>query len=222
MNADEQRDFTEFVEACAHSLFRTAMGLTGDRQQAEDLLQTVLANAARHWDRIRRADQPAAYVRRALYHQNISWWRRLSSRRERPVPALPETADPRDQTAAVDLRLMVAAGLRRLGPRQRAVLVMRYFDDLPDAEIATILGCGPGTVKSQTRDALARLRRIAPELAEFTTAGKGGRRCLRNCARGSWCSRARCRRPASRTTCGGAAGGCAGAPGRSPPVSRWC
>ena len=75
MNADEQRDFTEFVEACAHSLFRTAMGLTGDRQQAEDLLQTVLANAARHWDRIRRADQPAAYVRRALYppeHQLVA------------------------------------------------------------------------------------------------------------------------------------------------------
>jgi RNA polymerase sigma-70 factor (sigma-E family) len=164
VNEEERRDFTEFVEACAHSLFRTAMGLTGDRQQAEDLLQTVLAKAARHWGRIQRADQPAAYVRRSLYHENVSWWRRLSSRREHVVPAFPDRADPRDETATVDLRLSVAAGLRRLGHRQRAVLVMRYFDDLPDVEIAKILGCGEGTVRSQAARALARLRVLCPEL----------------------------------------------------------
>jgi RNA polymerase sigma factor (sigma-70 family) len=104
-----------------------------------------------------------------MYHQQVSWWRRRRVS-ERPYERLPETAtsDSADTTA---VRIAVAAALARLTPRQRAVLVLRYFDDQPDSVVADLLGCSVGTVKSQTHKALAKLRATAPELADLDLEG---------------------------------------------------
>jgi RNA polymerase sigma-70 factor (sigma-E family) len=161
MDAEAKRDFGAFVATRSPALFRTAMALTGHRQQAEDLLQTALAKSVRHWSRIRHG-QPEAYVRTAMYRQYATWWRRLRGR-EFPTAELPEIPLA-DQTAGVDLTLALAAALRRLAPRYRAVLVLRYLEDLPTEQIAEILGCSPATVRSQTVRALGRLRQLCPEL----------------------------------------------------------
>lgn len=162
MDRELERDFTAFVQVRSSSLFRTAMALTGHREQAQDLLQTALANAARHWHRIREG-HPEAYLRRSMYLQTASWWRRRSRGREVVTDEVPErpTADP----PPIELRLALVAALRRLGPRQRGVLVLRYLEDLPDEQIAEILGCRQSTVRSQVARALERLRQLCPELA---------------------------------------------------------
>jgi RNA polymerase sigma-70 factor (sigma-E family) len=162
MNAETERDFVSFVEARSHRLFRIAMALTGHRQQAEDLLQTVLAKAVRHWGRIQH--HPEAYLRKAMYRQHVSWWRRGAHGREVSTDRLPERAAAGDATARVDLSLALRTALRRLAPRYRAVLVLRYLEDLSDQEIAEILGCKPSTVRSQTSRALDRLRAVCPDL----------------------------------------------------------
>jgi RNA polymerase sigma-70 factor (sigma-E family) len=163
MDADLEAEFSDFVAARSHSLFRTALALTGHRQQAEDLLQTVLIKGARHWPRI-RSGAPEAYLRTALYRQRTSWWRSLRRRPEVATDTVPETAVTGDATADVDLHLALRQALARLAPKHRAVLVLRYFEDRPDAEIAEILGCAESTVRSQAVRALARLRQLAPEL----------------------------------------------------------
>jgi RNA polymerase sigma-70 factor (sigma-E family) len=162
MDAETRADFTAFVETRSAALFRTAMALTGHRQQAEDLLQTVLAKSVRHWERL-RTGQPEAYVRTAMYRQYATWWRRRSRGRETPTADLPEIAGL-DQTAGVDLSLALTAALRRLAPRHRAVLILRYLEDRPNNEVADILGCTQATVRSQTARALRRLRELCPEL----------------------------------------------------------
>jgi RNA polymerase sigma-70 factor (sigma-E family) len=162
MNADLEREYSEFVEARSHALFRTALALTGHRQQAEDLLQTVLTRGVRHWARI-RATAPEAYLRTALYREYTSWWRRLRRAREVSAEQVPEVATA-DGTTAVDLRLALRAALARLAPKHRAVLVLRYFEDRPDSEIAEVLGCAESTVRSQAARALARLRDLCPKL----------------------------------------------------------
>jgi RNA polymerase sigma-70 factor (sigma-E family) len=159
MDAELHEDFGAFVATRSPALFRTAMALTGHRQQAEDLLQTALARSVRHWAKIRDG-QPEAYVRTAMYRQHVTWWRR---RRETPTDRVPERAGA-DATAGVDLSLALVAGLRQLAPRHRAVLVLRYLEDLPTEEIAEILGCTPSTVRSQTARALGRLRALCPDL----------------------------------------------------------
>lgn len=156
MSAEKEREFVSFVEARSHSLFRTAMALTGHRQQAEDLLQTVLAKAFRRWNSIE--GNPESYVRRALYRQQVSWWRRPASRIEVSTAYVPDQAAARDPIGQVDLNLALQDALRRLAPKYRAVLVLRYLEDLPDAEIAQILGCRPSTVRSQATRALRLLR----------------------------------------------------------------
>jgi RNA polymerase sigma-70 factor (sigma-E family) len=162
MNRDLERDFTAFVESRAPHLFRTAMGLTGDRQHAEDLLQTVLARAFVRWREIRDG-HPEAYLRRAMYLQCVSRWRLRSYGRELSTDQLPERSDC-DESAAVDLRLALHKALRRLAPKQRAIVVLRYLEDLPDTEIAKIVGCAPVTVRTQLSRALERLRVLCPEL----------------------------------------------------------
>lgn len=158
MTPDEAA-YEEFVRACTPSLSRTAYLLTGDVHLAEDLLQHALIQVARRWERIHGHPEP--YARRILATQNISWWR---SRRRRPEVALegwhdrPQPAS--DPTLGVDL----VAALARLTPRQRAVLVLRYADDLTETQVADVLGIRPGTVKSIARQAAARMRAIAPEL----------------------------------------------------------
>ncbi|GIG90391.1 SigE family RNA polymerase sigma factor [Plantactinospora endophytica] len=163
MNSEQQQEFTDFVEARSASLFRTALALTGHRQQAEDLLQTVLARAARHWGRI-RTGQPEAYVRTALYRERTSWWRSLRRRPETSLDPVPERSSGTDEMALVDLNLALRQALGQLAPKHRAVLVLRYLEDLPDSEIAEILRCTESTVRSQAARALARLRDLCPGL----------------------------------------------------------
>ncbi len=162
---DRYAGFSEFVAMRERALLRTAFLLTADRQLAEDLLQSVLAKAAMHWPRVRDG-RPEAYVRRALYRESISRWRHRRHMDEQPTALVPDRAGP-SREDEVDLRLTVVNALRRLAPRQRAVLVLRFYEDLSEEQIADALRCSVGTVKSQTHDALRRLRTVAPELAEF-------------------------------------------------------
>ena len=148
--------FAEFVVARQAALLRTAYLLTGHAQDAEDLVQTTLVKVVPQWRRIQ--DNPEAYVRRVLVNENISRWRRRRWR-EHATDVLPETLS--DEPDRADL-LAVRDALRTLAPRQRAVLVLRYYEGLSEAEIAATLGIAPGTVKSQARAGLARLRRALP------------------------------------------------------------
>lgn len=156
-----EHDFHAFVVARTPALSRTAYLLTGDAHLAEDLVQTALFKAARAWDRIQGHPEP--YVRRILYTQNVSWWR---SRRNVPETAL-EGYDGPAPTPDTDLRLSLEQALARLTTRQRTVIVLRYFEDLTEVQTADMLGIGAGTVKSITRQALGRLRLLAPELSEL-------------------------------------------------------
>lgn len=157
MTTEEPDGFREFVAARSAALVRSAWLLTGDEAAAQDLVQTALVKTWTRWSRIVRQDAPEAYVRRVMMSTFLSWTRRLS-RRELLVELVPERADPRDDVADVELRSPVHRALCALPPRQRAVIVLRYFDDLTEAQTATVLGCSVGTVKSQNAKALAKLR----------------------------------------------------------------
>ena len=143
--------FEEYVAARRGTLLRTAYLLTGSHDDAEDLVQVALIKAVPHWKRI--ADHPEPYVRKILARESVSRWRRRRWR-ELPSDDLPET--PVDGPAAERVELQRA--LARLAPRQRAVIVLRYYEDLTEVETARVLGISVGTVKSQARDALTRLR----------------------------------------------------------------
>ena len=168
--------FEEFVYARPGSLLRTALLLTGqNRAEAEDLLQLALERAYRHWPRVCRSGEPERYVRGILANASADRWRRLARRAERPLSA--PGADPAlpDHSAVVADRDYLLRALAALPPRQRAVLVLRYFDDLSEAETADMLGCSLGTVKSQAARGLARLRDPAgPPEARRSTAAPGG------------------------------------------------
>ncbi|MFF5208595.1 SigE family RNA polymerase sigma factor [Streptosporangium sp. NPDC000396] len=160
MDAAEERRFREFVSARSPALMRLAYLLTGgDQHAAEDLLQAALAKTVMKW---RSVDAPEAYVRQAMYRQQVSWWR---ARRETVVATPPDRAVA-DGTHGVDLQIVMRRALARLTARQRAVLILRYYEDLPEAEVAVVLGCSVGTVRSTTHRSLARLRDLAPELRE--------------------------------------------------------
>jgi RNA polymerase sigma-70 factor (sigma-E family) len=153
---DTPEGFAEFVTARSPVLLRTAFLLCRDWALAEDLLQTALARAWTAWRRIEGNPEP--YVRKILANTYAAWWRRRWNG-ERPTGRLPEPAGPvADPAGGVDERDRVWQALGRLPRRQRAVLVLRYFEDLPVAEIADTLGCSVGTVKSQASRALAKLR----------------------------------------------------------------
>ncbi|SEM33371.1 SigE family RNA polymerase sigma factor [Nonomuraea pusilla] len=154
--------FREFVLARQQALMRTAYLLTGDAHLAEDLLQSVLVNVARHWPKLARDGNPEAYTRKALVNQYVSWRRR--PRHELPSADPPERSVSYDE-AALD-RIVLRRALDRLTRKQRAVIVLRFWEDLTEAQTAAALGCSVGTVKSQTHHALARLRALAPELME--------------------------------------------------------
>ncbi|WP_031477378.1 SigE family RNA polymerase sigma factor [Streptomyces bicolor] len=168
MDAQAQDSFRKFVENRSSALLKTAVLLTGgDRHAAEDLLQNALIKAAGRWHRI---DEPEAYVRQILYRQQISRWRLKWWRRELTVAEPPETGANPDAAPAAELRLLMRGALARLTDRQRTVLVLRYFEDLPEADVARMLGCSVGTVRSTTHRSLARLRSLAPELAALGEA----------------------------------------------------
>jgi RNA polymerase sigma-70 factor (sigma-E family) len=158
----EEAAFNEFVVARSSALMRTAYLLTQDHQLAEDLVQTALFKAALRWQRI--TGDPEHYVRRILYTESISWWRR---RTRRVAESAPRYDEPSGVGVDVDLQLSLERALARLTPRQRAVLVLRYYEALTEVEAARVLGVGVGTVKSMHRQALARLRASAPELRDL-------------------------------------------------------
>jgi RNA polymerase sigma-70 factor (sigma-E family) len=149
--------FAEFVTARSPRLLRTAYLLTQDWPAAEDLLQTALVKAWAVWKRL--DGDPEPYVRRILMNTYSSWWQRRW-RGEHATGEVPESTSD-DQHSVVDERDRVWRALRRLPRRQRAVLVLRYFEDLPEAQIADVLGISPGTVKSQAAKALANRRPLA-------------------------------------------------------------
>jgi RNA polymerase sigma-70 factor (sigma-E family) len=158
--------FEEFVGARSRALLRTAYLLTHDHALAEDLLQASLTRAWFAWKRI--DGDPEPYVRKILVNTFASWWRR-KWRGEQPTEHLPETG-VEDHTEPTDLW----SAMERLPRRMRAVVVLRYFEDLTEAQTADVLGCSVGTVKSQTSKALAKLR-IDPALAEVPdTSGSSG------------------------------------------------
>ena len=150
--------FAEFVRDRSPELLRSAWLLTGDWHAAHDLVQTALEKSWPRWGR--RIEHPEAYVRRVMLTTYLSWRRRKWSG-EVPTAALPDGSTAVDP----DLRMALLAVLGRLTSRQRAVIVLRYFDDLPEAETAGLLGCSVGTVKSHASRGLQELRAM-PGLAE--------------------------------------------------------
>ncbi|MEO3798113.1 SigE family RNA polymerase sigma factor [Nonomuraea sp. B10E15] len=159
---DRNASFQAFADAHQHRLMRLAYLLTGDAHLAEDLLQSVLVRMYGRWPRLRHVDRPEAYARRTMVNQHISWRRRRATG-EVSIANPPERAhDPEDSTV---LRVVLRQALMRLTPKQRVVLVLRFYEDRTERDVAGLLGCSVGTVKSQTHHALARLRALAPELA---------------------------------------------------------
>ncbi|HEX6870140.1 MAG TPA: SigE family RNA polymerase sigma factor [Micromonosporaceae bacterium] len=170
--------FDEFVLTRGPALARTAYLLTGDRHLAEELLQTALTRTAERWRQVAAGGQAEAYVRRAMVNQRTSWWRRRRTAQayQPPDPGrsggsgglvvygerLGPVADHAQRSAD---RITLAQALATLAPRQRAIIVLRFYEDYSVAETAEALGCTNGTVKSQTHDALRRLRALLPDLA---------------------------------------------------------
>ena len=152
--ARHDADFTEFVQASWPGLYRTAYLLLGDRELAEDLAQTALAKTYAAWSRIDERAAAPAYARRTLVNTASSWFRKKGWRNELPTSSMPETAYVSDPST----RPAVIGALGQLPPRQRAVVVLRFYEDLSVAETADALGCSAGTVKSQTFEAFAKLR----------------------------------------------------------------
>jgi RNA polymerase sigma-70 factor (sigma-E family) len=164
VNAEDE--FDSFVRARTHALLRSAYLLTGDQQLAEDLVQSALAKTHQAWKRLVDTGNAEAYARRTMYHLQVSWWRRRRVAEVMPE-RMPDRAGRDDPAATVSLRLALKDALLQLTDRQRAVLVLRFFEDCTESEAADLLGVSVGTVKSQTAKALARLRAIAPELADL-------------------------------------------------------
>ena len=164
--------FDAFVAARGPALLRSAYLLTGDRQLAEDVVQEALSRVIGRWGRLMRHGDPEAYVRRVVYSAVVDRSRRRSSGElvSDQVDALSvgggasrASADGADDVLT---RLTLHDALSRLTGRQRQVLVLRFYEDLSELHTAEVMGCSPGTVKSQTAHALRRLRVLAPELAE--------------------------------------------------------
>ncbi|MEV8314592.1 SigE family RNA polymerase sigma factor [Streptomyces sp. NPDC059900] len=161
MEASNHDEFREFVAMRSTALLRLAVLLTGgDRHAAEDLLQIALMKAYGRWARI---EQPEAYVRQIMYRQQVNRWRLRRHRAETTVPVLPESGSQGAESES-ELRIALWAALGRLTKRQRAVVVLRYFEDLPEAEVAALLRCPVGTVRSTAHRSLAKLRGLVPEL----------------------------------------------------------
>ena len=157
-----ETEFIAFVEQRSSALIRVAYALTGDQRAAEDLVQGALAKAYARWSKIHGDAEP--YVRRIIYNDRASGWRRPARQAELSVAELPERAAPGRHDHDVTLRITLRQALLSLPPRQRAVLVLRFLEDRTIEETAEVLGCRPGTVASQTSRALAKLRDLVPAL----------------------------------------------------------
>jgi RNA polymerase sigma-70 factor (sigma-E family) len=157
---EARRLFGEFVASRTQALMALGYLLTGDRYAAEDLLQAALAKTYAKW-RTLRNENPEAYVRTVMYRQQVSWWRQPRRQRESTVAAPIELAGP-DPNTETDLRVAMRAALRELPPAQRAVIVLRYYEDLSETQVAETLGCSVGTVRSRTHRAVTALRALFP------------------------------------------------------------
>ena len=170
MQTAEEEEFREFVVGCRHRLLRTAYALCGNRDRAEDLVQVTLVRTYRSWQRIRRREAPEAYARKVLVNLNIRWWQGRARRGEQLTAAVPDLAAPQPELDFEGQDLLWRA-IQSLPPRMRAVVVLRYLEELKEYEAAEVLGCSVGTVKSQTSRALTKLRHILTEQDESKSTG---------------------------------------------------
>ena len=166
----EPPDFADFVQRRSAAMLRAAWLLTGgDWALAEDLVQTALGEVWRHWSRVAEMAAPDAYAHKIMVNTCLRWrGRRWTG--EVASARLPETGTATDGFHQVDVRESLRHALRQLTVKQRAVIMLRYFEDRTEAETADIMGCSVGTVKSQAAKALARLRNV-PGLADVLTGG---------------------------------------------------
>ena len=165
-------EFERFAEAQTDGLLRSAYLMVGDRSEAEDIVQDCLLRLARKWPRVRAMEHPGAYARQVLFSLVLDGERKRSRRRIElgVVETLPTRDGDGATTAALDTRADLLRALAELPARQRAVLVLRYFVDLPEAEVAAALNCPPGTVKSSTSRGLERLREALDSGTSTATA----------------------------------------------------
>ena len=161
MRADDEARFTEFVRVNTTSLFRTAFLMTGDYQRAEDVLQDALVRIYKHWTRIDAMASPLAYSRRIVLNQGASSWRKRSSRETPRLLREEPEWDGRLEQLAEHERVWQA--VLTLPQRQRAVMVLRYYEDQTEAQIAETLGLATGTVKSHAHAAHRRLTELLGE-----------------------------------------------------------
>ncbi len=162
-------DFDDFVAGNVEQLLKTAYLITWDEGEAEDLVQECLFKVARRWPRVRRMAQPRAYARRILVNLALDA-AGGRARRRGELDGSPAVADEpaRDLLFGLETRDELLDALAGLTPRQRAVLVLRYFNDLTEAQTAEVLGCSPGTVKSNASRGLARLREVLAPIPNLT------------------------------------------------------
>ena len=163
MREQDRGSFEEWARARQQQLVRTAYLVTGDHHRGEDLVQEALVGVAMRWDRLRDGN-PDAWVRTVVYRANVSWWRK--HRREVAVARVPE----RSTGGPGESRMLIEDALDGLTTKQRAVLLLRFLEDLSVEEAADVLGVSTGTVKKQTSVALQRLREHAPHLHDLTLA----------------------------------------------------
>jgi RNA polymerase sigma-70 factor (sigma-E family) len=156
-------EFADFVRANERALLRLGWLLMADRHAAEDLVQTALEKTLPKWQSIRH-DDPMAYVHRVMLNTRTSWWRRHKGRESLTSDVTDRGVGDQTETFAEHDRLTTA--LQSLTPGQRKVVVLRHYGDLSEAQVAALLGCSVGTVKSQNARALARLRLALAELAQ--------------------------------------------------------
>lgn len=174
MDARAEAQFCEYAAARQQRLLRTAYLLTSDLHAAEDLVQTALAKAYLSWGKLREPRAADAYVRRIMINEHTSWWRRAWRHNEHSTDVLPERAHRDQDPIQFAQRDAMWELVQTLPPRQRAAVVLRYYEDMSEAETAQVLGCSIGTVKSQTSRALATLRgRLGDESANADTTMGG-------------------------------------------------
>ena len=158
--ARREAEFVEFFHATWPRLYRTALAIAGDPGLAEDALQSAFAKAFASWSRVVAADRPDAYVRQIVVNEILGWRRSNLWRRERPHGDVDARQLAAADGAVVD-RITLWEAVQALPLRQRAVIVLRYYEDMSEERIAEVLGCSRGTVKSQASAALANLRRAS-------------------------------------------------------------
>ncbi|MFG2986065.1 SigE family RNA polymerase sigma factor [Streptomyces sp. NPDC048258] len=156
-SSTSEAEFTAYVQERRAALYATAFHLTGDRHEAEDLLQSALFSTYRAWDRISDKAAVGGYLRRTMTNLHISAWRRRKLN-EYPTEELPETASDTDAMRGTELRAVLWQALARIPEPQRTMLVLRYYEGRTDPEIAEILGISVGTVKSSIWRSLRRMR----------------------------------------------------------------